>query len=66
MYYAIFSADFFAGKGAKTMIRYRIIHEPTGESFEVSGHSPFVCRKQADKECEKRGWDVMRVRSERV
>jgi len=60
------SVDFFAGKGVKIMIRYRIIHEPTGESFEVQGHSPFVCRKQADRECEKRGWNIWQVRSERV
>lgn len=48
------------------MIRYKIIYEPTGESFEVSGHIPFVCRKQADKECEKRWWNIWQVRSERV
>lgn len=48
------------------MIRYKIICEPTGESFEVQGHSPFVCRKLADRECAKRGWSVWQVRSEKL
>lgn len=40
--------------------------DDTGEWFTVEAHTPYMARKAADRECAKRGWDVMRVRSERV
>jgi len=48
------------------MVKYKITHDDTGEWFVVEAHTPYMARKAGDRECAKRGWDVMRVRSERV